>query len=150
MPGLHITIAPPIVRATPTQRCEESHFTTTQAEGEIKNVLSLREVRLSEGYKTTAKKAVVDQLQLNSSSISKRGNCSIGESNASSEAHGNQSMGTPPRRFHEPVRQRDRWMCDECRSIFKGSGTCFNCLRQKVSAPESQRLCKTPIGPSFQ
>jgi hypothetical protein len=150
MPDLHITIAPRIAHITPTQRYKESYLATPQAEDETENVLSLKDAHLSDGYRVTAKKAVVDQLQLDSSSISKRGDCIIGESDTSSEAHGNQCMGTPPRRFHEPVRQRDRWMCDECRSIFKGSRTCFNCLRQKVSAPESQRLCKTPVGPSFQ
>jgi hypothetical protein len=140
MPDLHITTAPRIAHITPTQRCKESYLATTQAEDETENVLSSKDAHLSDGHRITAKKAVVDQSQLKSSSISKRGDYSIGESNASSKAHGNQCMETPPRRFHEPVRQRDRWMCDECRSIFKGSRTCFKCLHQKVSAPESQTL----------
>lgn len=140
MPDLHITTAPRTAHITLTQRYKESYLATTQAEDETENVPSLKDVHLSDGYRITAKKAVVDQSQLKSSSISKRGDYSIGESNASSKAHGNQCMGTPPRRFHEPVRQRDRWMCDECRSIFKGSRTCFKCLHQKVFAPESQTL----------
>lgn len=140
MPDLHIIKAPRIAHITPTQRYKKSCLATTQAEDETENVLSLKDAHLSDGYRITAKKAMVDQPQLNSSSIPKRGDNSIGESNASSKAHGNQCMGTPPRRFHEPVRQRDRWMCDECRSIFKDIRTCFKCLHQKVSAPESQTL----------
>jgi len=140
MPDLHITTAPRIAHIAPTQRYKESYLAIPLAEDETENVLSLKDAHLSDGHRVTAKKAVVDQSQLKSSWISKRGNYSIGESNASSEAHSDQCVGTPPRRFHEPVRQRDRWMCDECRSIFKGSRTCFKCLHQKVSAPESQTL----------
>jgi hypothetical protein len=132
MPDLHITIAPPIAHITPTQRCKESYLTTIQAEDEIENVLSLRDERLRDEYIITAKNAVVDQLQLKSSLILKREDYSIGESNASSKNHGNQCIGTPPRRLREHIRQRERWMCDDCRSIFKGSRTCLKCLHQKV------------------